>query len=77
MSLQSKKATIYLEPDIHKVLKSTASTAGTTISKLVNQALRLSFVEDALDLAAIDARKDEPSRPFTEFIHDLKENGLL
>ena len=50
---------------------------GTTISDLVNDAVRSSLSEDADDLAAVEARRSEPSRSFAAFVSDLRRRGKL
>lgn len=72
-----KRATIYLDPKIHRAVKIKAAQTDATVSDLVNQALRLSLKEDAIDLQAIRSRAHEPSRPFEEILHDLERDGLL
>ena len=72
-----KRATVYLEPRIHQAVKMKAVQTDSTISDLVNEALRFSLKEDAADLQAIRERKREPSRSFEAVIQDLKRDGLL
>lgn len=72
-----KRATVYLEPKIHRAIKMKAVETDSTVSDVVNEALRLSLREDAIDLAAIRSRAHEPSRSFEEVIRDLKRDGLL
>lgn len=72
-----KRATVYLETRIHKAVKVKAAQMDSTVSDLVNEALKLSLREDALDLQAIRDRKKEPSRSFESVIADLKRDGLL
>ena len=72
-----RRATVYLEPKIHRAIKMKAVEIDSTVSDLVNEALRLSLREDAIDLAAIRDRAREPSRSFEEVVRDLKRDGLL
>jgi hypothetical protein len=46
------RATVYLEPDLHRALSVKAAETDQTISELVNQAVHQSLIEDAEDLAA-------------------------
>lgn len=71
------KATLYLDPKILKAAKVKAALNETSLSYLVNEALRLSLKEDALDYEAFDKRKKEPSRPLSAVLKDLKRDGLL
>jgi predicted AAA+ superfamily ATPase len=72
-----KRATVYLDARIHRALKLKAAQTDATVSDLVNEALRLSLKEDAIDLVAIQDRAHEPSRPFEDVLRDMKRDGLL
>jgi hypothetical protein len=72
-----KRATVYFEPDVHRALRLKAAAADRSISEMVNDAVRLSLVEDAEDLAAFEERKTEKSRPFDTFVRELKRRGRL
>lgn len=61
---ESKRATIYFDPRLHRDLRRRAALTNRTISDLVNQAVRESLAEDAQDLAAFEKRKREPSLAF-------------
>ncbi len=71
------RATIYLEPALHRALKVKAAETDTPVSTLVNRAVRLALAEDAIDLAAHERRAREPARPFGTVLKDLKRRGLL
>ena len=73
----TKRATIYLEPDLHRALRHKAAATDRTLSDLVNEAVRVALAEDADDLAAIKDRRRERSRPFEEFVAELKRAGKL
>ncbi len=45
MSILTKRATIYFDPNIHKVLKIKAATLNKSISELIDQAIRRDFRE--------------------------------
>ena len=72
-----KRATIYFEEDIHKALKIKAAEVSTSISDLVNEAIRSSLQDDLEDLQAFEERKDEPTMDFEQFLKKLKEDGKL
>jgi hypothetical protein len=74
---QSKRATVYLDPDLHKALKIKSAQSDRTLSELVNLAVRLSLAEDYEDLLAFDERKDEPNLDFEEVLKELKASGKL
>jgi hypothetical protein len=48
-----------------------------SINDLVNEAVRMSLLEDAEDLAAFEDRKDEPLVTYDEMIEQLKEDGAI
>lgn len=73
----SRRATVYLEPAIHRALRMKAAATDQTISDLVNSALKRTLAEDAEDLEAAEDRRDEPSVDFEEFVKSLKRRGKL
>ena len=77
MSEKSKRATVYLDPGLHRALKLKAVQMDRSISDLVSEAVRESLSEDAGDLAAFDARAAEPNMDFEEVVRDLKKRGVL
>lgn len=70
-----KRATVYVDRDLHRALRLKAALTDRTISDLVSDAIRLSLAEDADDLAAIAERSDEPTRSFEEFVAELRARG--
>jgi hypothetical protein len=74
---QTKRATVYLDPDIHRALKIKSALSERTISELVNLAVRQSLAEDHEDLMSFDEREDEPNLDFQEVLKELKESGKL
>ena len=72
-----RRATVYFDPDLHKVLRLKAAETDRSLSDLVNDAVRSSLSEDAEDLAAITERSQEPRLPFEDFVKDLKRRGKL
>jgi len=73
----AKRATIYLDPALHKALRLKAATEGRSISDLVNEAVRQSLREDQEDLAAFADRVAEPTLTYEELLADLKAHGKL
>jgi hypothetical protein len=73
----SKRATIYFEPDVHKALRLKAAVSERSISEMVNDAVRISLAEDAEDLAAFDERADEPNVDFDDFVKGMRRRGKL
>ena len=72
-----KRATIYLNLELHRALKIKAARCGLSISDLVQEAARQILKEDIIDLETIRERKKEPERDFSEFVKELKKDGLL
>jgi hypothetical protein len=77
MATPAKRATVYLDPVLHKALKLKAVETSRSISDLVNSAVREALVEDAEDLAAFDERADEPLISYDEMIKRLKKDGRI
>jgi hypothetical protein len=74
---QSKRATVYLDPDLHRALKIKSAQSDQTLSELVNLAVRLSLAEDHEDLLAFEERKDESNLDFEEVLKELKASGKI
>ena len=77
MAKPTKRATIYLDPAVHKALKLKAVETSRTLSDLVNQAVKESLAEDAEDLAAFEARAKERVISYDEMVKRLKEDGRI
>ena len=77
MATQSKRATIYFDPDLHKALRLKAAETSRSITELVNEAVREALSEDAEDLAAFSNRKHEPLVTYDEMVKRLKKNGRI
>ncbi|MCX7053130.1 MAG: CopG family transcriptional regulator [Proteobacteria bacterium] len=72
-----KRATVYFDPEVHKALRLRAAANDQSISDMVNEAVRASLAEDAIDLAAFDKRKRERSVSFDSFVRGMKQRGAL
>lgn len=77
MSEPSKRATIYLDPALHKALRLKAASAGRSVSELVNEAVREALRDDQEDLAAFTERVAEPTISYEELLDDLKAHGKI
>ncbi|MBN1366419.1 MAG: hypothetical protein JW967_00620 [Dehalococcoidales bacterium] len=77
MANQTKRATIYLEPELHKALKLKAAETSRSISDLVNNAVRETLAEDAEDILAFEDRAGEKLISYDEMVKRLKKNGLI
>ena len=76
MSL-TKRATIYLDPDLHRAVRMKAVEIEKSVSDLVNAALLQSLADDADDLAALRARAKEPNLDFEAVVKGLRRRGEL
>jgi hypothetical protein len=77
MSETPKRATVYFDPEIHRALRMKAAETDSSLSELVNQAVKLSLAEDAEDLAAFRDRVAEPNLAFEDVVKDLKRRGKI
>ena len=77
MSNNPKRATVYFDPELHRALRVKAAETDRSMSDLVNEAVQLSLVEDADDLAAFEDRMNEPSLPYEDVVKDLKRRGKI
>lgn len=74
---ESRRTTVYLEPDLHRALRLKAIEGDCSISDLVNGAVRRTLSEDAEDLAAFEERAAEATIPYGQFVMALKRDGKL
>ena len=77
MTTQSKRTTIYINPDLHKALRLKAAALSRTVSDIVSEAVSRSFAEDAEDITAFEARAKEPLVSYDEMVKRLKRDGRL
>lgn len=75
MDANPKRATVYFEPGIHRALRLKATETDRPVPGLFNEAMQLSMVEDARDLAAFDERLSEPNLPYEAVVKGLKRRG--
>ena len=69
----TKRVTIYLDAELDRALRLKSAETDQAISDIVNEAVRVALAGD--DLAAIEDRKSEPTRPFASFVKDLRRRG--
>lgn len=77
MTVQTKRTTIYIDPDLHKALRLKAAALSRTVSDLVSEAVSKSLTEDAEDIAAFEARIKEPLVSYDEMVKRLKRDGRI
>ncbi len=64
----TKRVTVYLDPDLHKILKFKATEMSRSVSDLVNEALRHELREDTADLEDFRARQNEPTVSYEQML---------
>ena len=77
MTTLTKRATVYLDPALHRALRLKSVETSRSVSDLLNDAVRGELAEDAQDLSTFDARKNEPTIAYEDFVKELKRNGKL
>jgi len=75
--MNARRATIYLEPELHRALRLKAAATDRSVSDIVNDAVRAALAEDEEDLRAFDERADEPLVAYEEMLKYLKADGKL
>lgn len=71
------KSNIYLDPEIHLALRQHAANRQTSMSALVNEAVRQMIHEDLQDLAAFAERASESEISRKALLANLKRHGKL
>jgi hypothetical protein len=77
MKSPQKRATVYFDQKLHKALRLKAAETETSVSEIVNNAVRQSLAEDAEDLAAFEERAHEHRIPLEDVLKDMKKRGQL
>ena len=77
MTTTARRATVYLDPVLHKALRLKAVETSRSVSDLVNEAVREALDEDAEDLAAFEERAGESSISYDEMVKRLKRDGRI
>ena len=77
MATQTKRATIYFDPNLHKALRLKAVETSRSVSELVNEAVREALSDDAEDLLAFEERADETLFSYEEMVKRLKKDGRI
>jgi hypothetical protein len=77
MGTAAIRATVYLDPDLHKALRLKAVETTQSISKLVNDAIKESLAEDAEDISAFEERAKEPLISYDAMIKKLRKDGRI
>jgi hypothetical protein len=71
------RATIYFSPDLHKSLRLRSAETGTSISQIVNEAIRRLLADEAADFDSFLLHDGEESVTFETFICGLRRRGRI
>ena len=74
---ESKRVTIYFDPQVHAALRLKAAHSSCSVSELVNRAVQAALADDQEDLAAFDERVAEPTISYEALLKDLKAHGKI
>jgi len=77
MATQTKRATIYFDPNLHKALRLKSVETSRSVSELVNEAVREALSDDAEDLLAFEERANEKLISYEEMVKKLKKDGSI
>ncbi|MBI4765309.1 MAG: CopG family transcriptional regulator [Deltaproteobacteria bacterium] len=77
MGMPAKRATVYLEPDLHKALRLKAVETSSSVSELINKAVRETMAEDSEDFTAFEERVGEPLISYDEMVKRLRKDGRI
>ena len=77
MATGTKRATIYMDSDLHRALRMKAAETSRSISEIVNHAVKLALAEDSEDMAAFEERAKEPLVSFEDVLKELRRNGRI
>ena len=77
MGILTKRSTVYFDPALHQALKLKAASTDTSLSELVDEAVRLLLSEDEEDLSAFANRVKEPDISYEALLKDLKKHGKI
>ena len=77
MSVAVKRATVYLDPSLHRVLRLKSAETSRSVSELIGEAVTWALQEDLADLKIFKKRAHEPTISFESALKELKRNGKI
>jgi hypothetical protein len=77
MATETKRATIYMDAELHRALRMKAADTCSSISEIVNHAVKLLLAEDNENLVSFDERTKEPLFSFEDVLKELKRKGRI
>lgn len=75
--IQSKRATVYIRPDIHQAIRLKSAVTNQSISDIVNDALLATLSEDEEDLRAFEDHANDPLMTYEQLLSRLKADGKI
>lgn len=77
MASLSKRATVYFDPDIHKILKIKAAESSTTISELIDRMIRYEL-QNNKNIFLDDKASDKQQSVYSgRLVEKLKKDGKI
>jgi hypothetical protein len=77
MSVAVRRATVYLDSSLHRVLKLKSAETSRSVSELIGEAVTWALQEDLNDLQVFKKRAHEPTISFESALKELKRNGKI
>jgi hypothetical protein len=77
MNVAVKRATVYFDLSLHRVLRMKSAETSRSVSELVNEAVSTALHEDLDDLEIFKERANEPTVSFESALKELKRNGKI
>jgi len=77
MATLTKRATVYFDPEIHRVLKVKSASINKSISEIIDTAIRQELAQDQGDLNILEEHFHEPTISFEEILKEFKANGKI
>lgn len=77
MSVAVKRATVYLDSSLHRVLRLKSAETSRSVSELIGEAVTWALQEDLDDLKVFKKRAHEPTVSFESALKELKRNGKI
>ena len=74
---RARRATVRLDPELHRALSEKAARNARSISELVNTAVRQSLVEDPRNVTVLPSRPKAPDLLFESVLKGLKRRGKI
>jgi len=77
MSVAVKRATVYFDSSLHRVLRLKSAETSRSVSELVNEAVSSALHEDLDDLDVFQKRAHEPTISLESALQELRRNGKI